>query len=69
MINIYDTINKAIKLARKAGEKTAVAIIYQEHDVMKVIEELAKCGWYAKATRCGYNSRPDLTIIEYEIEL
>ena len=69
MIAIVETINKAIELARKNGRDKAVAAFYQEHEVIKVLEELSKCGWHAKATRCGDTSYPDLTIIEYEIDL
>jgi len=69
MIAIVETINKAIELARKNGRDKAVAAFYQEHDVMKVLEELAKCGWHASVKRCYDAMQPDLTIIEYEIDL
>ena len=66
---VYRTIAKEIKKARKNWEHTATVYFYQEHDVMKVIEELAKCGWRASAKRCYNCSYPDLTIIEYKINL
>ena len=66
---VHKIINKKIKLARKVLEHRVSVVIYGDHNFIKIIEQLAICGYQASAKRCYDYSYPDLTIIEYEIDL
>lgn len=66
---VHKIINKKIKLARKAWVHRVSVVIYGDHNYRTIIEQLAMCGYQASAKRCYDYSYPDLTIIEYEIEL
>ena len=72
MIDVYETIYKAIEFARKAGKKTTVAGFVGEHDTKlswEIVNKLASEGYQVSFSHVGNYSEYDPPIVSTEYEI